>query len=254
MSTINHLDTRRAILDLPLKEMDGTLLAQAIILTTENWVGGDRVRRAVELAAFLHRKATRAERGVMPRDHYVTHPLRNTLRLLRWGISDIKVLVASILHDTVEDCAEEMLALVGLSVPTGHVATVELVLSAVVTPAFGVEVSDILREVTNPETDKALGKEVRQQLYRDHVLKAFTKDKGVLLVKLSDLVDNAGSLHHNVQSSPSMVGKLATKYRPLMEPLRAEVLRQRPFRDDVTGEVLEQIERITERLDTLLAV
>lgn len=241
-------DPRAALLELPLKEMDGTLLTLALLAHTED---SARLRLAVETAGLLHRGATRDQRGVMPRDHYVTHPLRNTLRLVRWGISDEDVLVASVLHDTVEDAAEEILTRAGLAVPAQHTERVESVLAAVVEPLFGGHVAGILRAVTNPETDRSLSRAARHEAYRAHVLDVVQADTDVLLVKLSDLVDNAGSLHHNVLSAPGMVKTLAAKYGPLLEPLRNEVARAHVFTPEVESDVLNQLVRIEARLEVL---
>src|SRR5689334_18399095 len=69
----------------------------------------ESVHKAIYLASYVHQGQTRSNRGPLPRDTYITHPLRNTLRLMRYGVEDADVLVASILHDTVEDHAERII-------------------------------------------------------------------------------------------------------------------------------------------------
>jgi hypothetical protein len=42
---------------------------------------------------------------------YIEHPLRNALRLIRWGAVGHPVVIASaLLHDVVEDCAHEIVS------------------------------------------------------------------------------------------------------------------------------------------------
>ncbi|WP_072804125.1 bifunctional (p)ppGpp synthetase/guanosine-3',5'-bis(diphosphate) 3'-pyrophosphohydrolase [Rhodococcoides yunnanense] len=92
-----------------LRDLDAASLALAVEQTT----GVDqKLHDALSLAALAHRHQTRPGRnGTL--DPYITHPLRNTLRLVGFGCSDTTVLAATALHDTVEDQPEQLVALLG---------------------------------------------------------------------------------------------------------------------------------------------
>lgn len=247
---------RSALAELPLKEMEGALLATALLRAVEPLDATGAVRRAVELAAYAHRDATRARRGPLPRDSYITHPLRGALRLHRWGVTDVDVLVAAVLHDVVEDAAAELLALAGLPVPAdddegGAAASAASALRDVIAPAFGLRVASLVEAVTNPPGPRPADPEQRRRAYREHVLAAVRADPAALLVKTSDLYDNAGSLHHHAGEHPEQVRRLAAKYGPLLGPVREELARVRPLADAPLEELLADLRSIEEQLAQL---
>ncbi len=90
------------------------------------------------------------------------------------GITDVQVLVAAILHDTIEDTD----------------TTVEEIRSA-----FGVTISDIVEEVTD---DKNLPKDVRKKMQIEH---AATSSRRAKLVKLADKICNLRDL--NISAPPN---------------------------------------------------
>lgn len=237
---------------LPLKDMEGALLATALLRAVEPLDGQHVLRRAVELAGYLHRDATRASRGPLPRDSYITHPLRGALRLHRWGVTDLDVLVAAVLHDVVEDAAADLLALTGLPVPDDGAAAARTALHEVIAPAFGPRVAHLVAAVSNPAGPRPADPEERRRAYRAHVLDAVRGDPAVLLVKTTDLYDNAGSLHHHADEHPDQVRRLARKYAPLLGPVRDELVRQRPLDDDALEALLADLRSIETGLSELL--
>jgi hypothetical protein len=61
---------------LPLKQMDGLLLSQAITALSDGWPGRrPAFDKAIQFAAYYHRTQTRASRAGLPRTHYIEHPL-----------------------------------------------------------------------------------------------------------------------------------------------------------------------------------
>jgi len=58
-------------------------------------------------AKELHKGQFRSAAPWEERPAYIVHPLRNAIRLIRWGSKDPNVILAGILHDTLEDCAEK---------------------------------------------------------------------------------------------------------------------------------------------------
>lgn len=251
---MTDLDARLgdALAELPLKEMEGALLTAALLRAAGPLDTAGALRRAVELAAYAHRDATRGRRGPLPRDSYVTHPLRGALRLHRWGVRDVDVLVAAVLHDVVEDAAAELLALAGLPVPEDDgAATAASALRDVVAPAFGQRVASVVEAVSNPPGRKPADPEERRRAYREHVLGAVRADPAALLVKTSDLYDNAGSLHHHAGEHPEQVRRLAAKYAPLLAPVREELARVRPLPEDSLEPLLADLRHLEEQLAQL---
>ena len=61
------------------------------------------LRLAMEVATLAHLDQFRKNGIKSDEDPYIVHPLRNVLRLLRYGCSDVEILSATALHDTVED-------------------------------------------------------------------------------------------------------------------------------------------------------
>lgn len=101
---------------------------------------------------------------------YINHPLQVVDLLTQAGVTDVKVLIAGVLHDTVEDTGtsyEEIQA------------------------RFGKDVSSMVAEVSD---DKSLSKVRRKQLQIEHVLHA---SEGAKLIKLADKYSNLSDLMSN---------------------------------------------------------
>jgi GTP diphosphokinase / guanosine-3',5'-bis(diphosphate) 3'-diphosphatase len=128
-----------------------------------------RLLAAVSFAASKHRDQRRKDRDATP---YINHPIALAETLARMGITDIVVLQAAILHDTIEDTEttpEELEA------------------------NFGPEVRKIVAEVTD---DKRLPKETRKQLQIEH---SASLSERARLVKIADKICNV----RDVAYSPS---------------------------------------------------
>lgn len=120
-----------------------------------------RLLDAIVFAAERHRNQRRKDAEATP---YINHPLTLARMLaLDGGVADIEVLVAAILHDTVEDTE-----------------TTEAELRA----RFGDRVADIVLEVSD---DKSLPKQRRKELQIEN---APYKSFGAALVKLADKTCN----------------------------------------------------------------
>ncbi|WP_052493092.1 HD domain-containing protein [Rhodococcus sp. MEB064] len=190
----------RAVRDVPLKDMDPSLLAHAIRYE----VGGhgldtSSLQDALAVASYAHLTQRRTARGDQINDPYITHPSRNVLRLSRYGSSDLDVLVATALHDTVEDQADRIVEVLGGSTALGAIET-----------HFGAEVARLVDAVTTPPKN---GRD-RATQYAEHVTTVI-RDPKVFLVKVSDFVDNAGSLKYLADEAKRT--KLLRKYAPLVE-------------------------------------
>lgn len=239
----------RVISNTPLKEMSPSLLGEAI----KHKFPTERVSDAIAMASYLHRHETRGSRGNQPREEYIAHPLRNALRVIRYGCEDEDVVIANILHDTVEDEPESMIAIEypGLDISEwSEKDKQDFAIEHVVAPMFGDRVAHIVRKVTNEPLPKSMSKAEKQALYRDKVLKSISdEDDGVVLTKAPDIQDNAGSLHHHFNENRGMVISLAKKYHPLFGPLIERVERVEILSDEAKALFVYQLREIEKRLD-----
>jgi guanosine-3',5'-bis(diphosphate) 3'-pyrophosphohydrolase len=117
--------------------------------------------KALAFAAHKHREQRRKDAAASP---YINHPIALADALVNeGGITDVEVLCAALLHDTVEDTA------------TTHEELVD---------AFGSRIARIVAEVTD---DKRLPKAERKRLQIEHAPHISREAK---LVKLADKLCN----------------------------------------------------------------
>ena len=117
--------------------------------------------KALAFAAHKHRDQRRKDAEASP---YINHPIALADVLMNeGGVTDIEVLCAALLHDTVEDTA------------TTHEELVK---------AFGARIARVVAEVTD---DKALPKSERKRLQVEHAASISREAK---LVKLADKICN----------------------------------------------------------------
>lgn len=188
-----------------LRDLD----AASLVFPIEHAMESDQhLHDAMALATLAHRHQTRPGRSGAP-EQYITHPLRNTLRNIRFGCSDVDVLAATALHDTVEDQAEELVLLLGgdASAPAHAEGLRQL------DKHFGATVAEIVDAVSNPPKPANLSRAEKNERYAAHVTATIT-DPRMFLVKVSDFLDNAGSLG-DLQDADKR-NRLRTKYAPLV--------------------------------------
>lgn len=196
----------------PLKQMDPAMLVFELEREIQHLMPGttnaELVTRAAATASFLHRKQTRFIRGDMPRVPYIEHPLRVALRLLRWGVTDAELIAAALLHDVVEDCSKELLAAFGQpgEDPLGCLARL-----------YGRRVSVLVGAVTTPNGSTS---------YEEHLTRLANSGSRALLIKASDLKDNAGSIRHQLgHGQDSRMYRMLFKYMPAVEIVGAGLRR-----------------------------
>jgi len=220
--------------DAPLKDLGSVQLAQ--VLRYEARVLGmddETVSSAVDLASILHSAQIRGSRGLFTQTPYIEHPLRNAVRLLRWGCRDQDVIVAAVLHDTIEDGAQQFvrqIARAGRQVPESEARQM---LSDYIENAYGRRVLALVEAVTNDYmTDTHRSQtdvEERNRHYREHVRQTVQGHPGAFLVKLSDFVDNAAGLYHaDTPGKEEFVLKRARKYLPVVAVFE-EAMEQMPL-------------------------
>ncbi|MFC4605854.1 HD domain-containing protein [Rhodococcus kronopolitis] len=220
MRTPPHDRTLAAIRRLELSEMDAALLTLAVLGEASDLrIDTTVLRPAIEVAAYVHRTQTRPGNATRPVEPYIAHPLRNTLRLIRYGCTDAPTLVAAVLHDTVEDHAADLITLFDGPPDAGlDAAALQDRALTLLADQFGGEVAGIVKAVTNPPKPAGLPVEEKNRGYVDHV-ESVIGDPKVYLVKLADYVDNAGSVQYIADDGRRE--RLSRKYRPLVEIFRS---------------------------------
>jgi (p)ppGpp synthase/HD superfamily hydrolase len=215
-------------------------LRDRFALELENFAPADRalLEKALELAARLHANDRRV------REPYLNHLLRVAIRIMRYyGISDVDVLAAALLHDAVEDHPAE---LAGLPPTLSHA---ELTDAAVAELArrFNPRMAELVRSVTNPEYDPDND---RNEQYRMHVADSLDRDPWARIIKVSDFTDNGvGVVHTTLEKAH----RAATKYRPLVPTLRELVGRpDTPLSMAAKDHILDQLDLAEERFAAIL--
>lgn len=201
-----------------------------------------KVKEATELAIVLHRNQKRKSRNGLENTPYIEHVLRNTLRLFRWGVEDHEVIIASLLHDVVEDCSIQFLEDAYHKEGVAEAFARER-LEAYIECTFSPNIAWIVSCVTNPLTTKdgakvaTLPKEERQKLYRDRVAEVIINAQ-VFQVKVSDFIDNAGGLYHSEDSAFKV--SQARKYAPLVDKF-IKTLESHQVRKSIVPSIAEDI-------------
>ena len=125
-----------------------------------------RIMGAIENASHLHRFQRRKDKG---RSAYIHHPIQVMKILLDAGVLNEEVLMAAVLHDTVEDTE----------------ATLQEIYVK-----YGKQVMSYVSETSD---DKSLPKEDRKE---EQIRHAYVISYGAVLIKLADKISNLHDLCH----------------------------------------------------------
>jgi guanosine-3',5'-bis(diphosphate) 3'-pyrophosphohydrolase len=136
--------------------------------TEVNGINPSRIFQALSFSAEKHRHQKRKDIDESP---YVLHPIAvATVLAVEGNITDETLLMAALLHDTIED--------------------VEGVTHEVLAAHFGAELADLVKEVTD---DTTLTRQERKSLQVEHMLKASNRAK---LLKIADKTCNIRDIMH----------------------------------------------------------
>ncbi len=136
-------------------------IERGIMIST---TGGTAVARLIDAMAFAADKHKNQRRKDAQASPYINHPIALArLLAVEGAVTDVQVLIAAVLHDTVEDTDTTFQEL---------------------RDRFGDEVADIVAEVTD---DKQLPKQLRKDLQIEH---APHVSEDAALVKLADKTCN----------------------------------------------------------------
>lgn len=165
--------------------------------------------KAISFAADKHRCQTRKDSAGTP---YINHPISVALTLMEVGKEqDINLLIAAVLHDTIEDTETEPEEILNL---------------------FGKNVMDIVLEVTD---DKSLPNEERKSR---QVRDASKKTSAARKLKLADKICNVTDIIHHPPGNWSIDRKLnylawaeqvlqgLKGANPMLEARLAEIIRE----------------------------
>lgn len=253
---MDHLNTPT----LDLKLMDAGMLSFELLSEIASMPDADRrvITTAAQIATRAHRDQTRSRRGPYAKVPYVEHPMRVALRLLRWGVRDASIIAAALMHDVLEDASrvivadfarhEDMLIVANGLDPEHSETLLRNAARDWLTGIFdGITIS-ILDHVTNrvgQKRDEYAGK-ITEMVGRAMLdLNGADEEKtlisiGTLLVKASDLVDNAGSLQHQLEClGTTRVKRLASKYQPVI-PVIQDALLTHLTRSQIAGRAPER--------------
>ena len=123
-----------------------------------------KIADAILFSFEAHKNANRKGSNIP----YVIHPLRVYASLWEAGVSDAAVLLAALLHDTVEDAGVEL---------------------SQIASRFGEDVAKMVDMLTD---DKTLNRAERKQAARERLRQAPARVK---LIKLADRLDNILDMH-----------------------------------------------------------
>lgn len=171
-----------------------------------------RLLQAAHFAAEKHAGQRRKNAAATP---YINHPLEVAHILSEvGGVIDEEILLAAILHDTVEDTDTSLqeLALI-----------------------FGDRVAEIVAECTD---DKSLEKQVRKQLQIEH---APHKSPAAKQIKIADKISNLKSVLHDPPKDWSMERRRG--YFQWAEKVVARLTGINPALDRCVGEILAEGKR-----------
>jgi transcriptional regulator with XRE-family HTH domain len=187
--------------------------------------GQEQAARALQLAGDLHAADRRQ------REPYVNHLLRVALRIIsHYGVDDVDVICAALLHDAVEDHADGLAA-------GGRAGAV-----AALAAGFGPRVASLVDAVTNPERMPGID---RHEQYRAHVADSLAGNPWARVIKASDFTDNGVGLIH---TSGPRTARLARKYAPLVPVLTSLIARpDTPLAPAVKARILGQFVAAQER-------
>ncbi|GGM72014.1 HD domain-containing protein [Dactylosporangium sucinum] len=192
-----------------------------------------RLDEALALAAELHRDDRRV------REPYLNHLLRVAIRIAHhYEVDDVDVIVAGLLHDSVEDHPDEL---------AGHPdATTEQAL-AVLAARFGARTAQLVAAVTNPQYDPDRDK---HEQYREHVQESLDREPWARVIKVSDFTDNGVGVIH---TTGPKVARSAAKYRPMVPVFRELVARpDTPLSRLVKQHIYRQLDLAEERFAAIL--
>jgi (p)ppGpp synthase/HD superfamily hydrolase len=166
-----------------------------------------KIEDALNLALEVHK-----DQKPRPDGPYTHHILRVSNRIIEeFGIKDPELVIAALLHDSVEDQAKKLAVFVNST----EIASDREKALVFIKNTFGERVANIVLKLSNPESEtEGFSPQEKNNIYKEHVKEAI-EDSDVLLIKLSDFSDNTLNLK-TVKDTVRRL-KLSKKYLPVIE-------------------------------------
>jgi hypothetical protein len=244
----------------PLKELSAAQLAQTLQHeAADAGMDSDVISSSVDLATILHAHQSRGNRGNFVTTPYIEHPLRNAVRLLRLGVKNQDVIVAVVLHDTVEDGADVFVKKFYSEKSTDNELESRAILSDYISQAYGSNVARLVEAVTNDyiaDTEKSRMTIAQKNMgYLTHVRDNIKGDAEVILVNITDFVDNASGLYHNdIPGREVKTKRQAQKYRPVVDVFLNELKTTKlPISAEHLTSLINRLEKTKISLDAIIA-
>lgn len=153
---------------------------------------------------------------------YINHPLDVALHLTNeYRIFDPEMIVAALLHDTVEDNAKSILIWGDRNIDEQE--SLEIQALQVIDEQFGKSVSELVSTLTNPDFNleaKRLAKNkedednIKLQLYLEHFESIYDDNAWAFVIKMADFSQNA--LHLNLLEESLSKDWFRRKYGPVI--------------------------------------
>jgi|GEM_PF-949558 len=196
----------------------------------------EQVQWAVQAAHELHADQRRTN------GPYIDHVLRVGLWVVsadRFNKGDPDMVTSAMLHDTVEDQAEAIIARWGMGVSPGNIQEDAFAALANVRSASGGQLLstaslDLTRGLTCPEMSR-FPRLVKNAMWLRHIVEQVLPYPHRVVLKSADIMDNAVGNHHTVGDERRI--KLDRKYFPAYDLLI------RTFQNGIRDEVLPPAQR-----------
>lgn len=245
--------------EVDLKLMDADDLALNLInLAPRVGISKNEMSQLIRITTFLHFGQRRRNRGKHASTPYIEHPLRVATRLVRAGIKEPVIIKAAVLHDTIEDGSKIFSENFGGNHTDENEARKEL--AAFLVKNFGKETVDLVWGLTNeiPETNTTavnipLTRRQKYETYLQKVKEEIADNDKVAVVKCSDFMDNAGSLHHtDLPKYEKVTFNQACKYKPLCEVIKNNIERNPHIPENTKKVWIDRLTKIERTLDTII--
>ncbi len=200
-----------------------------------------QLQDALTLAVDVHKEQMRKDG-----EPYVNHLLRVTQRLTEeYRVTDTDVVMAALLHDSVEDQTDKLCELGGL--PASR-ANAYLYLGK----RFGNRVSYLVENLSEEETVEEVSDEEWNRMYAQHVQDIIEKHPDLLFIKLSDFSDNALTL--SKLTDPEKRLKLSQKYILAMQIFLQKIEGTNALPREAQEKVSRKLRETITETETYLAV
>jgi hypothetical protein len=216
---------------------DTVLLLTGILQMTEDFAAGDReyLGYALDAAVTVHHGQILDE---PPGDHSnlrLGRVLRNTLCLLRWGVTDMRILLCSILHDSLDEALNETVRWWQTKredhrprdqARLDRVSTAEKtgMLQDWLELEFGTSIYDLLEKASYSLENTRRGSQPDRALkYARHAARQVADSPSYLLLETPNLVDRVHCLfgRYGIIAHPG-AAELGAAYLPAVEKFRSQ--------------------------------